>query len=901
MEMKRKHIAIAVINAMAVMAVSGTAYAQSSEPQKVERVEVTGSAIKRIDAETAVPITVLKMDDLKKGGVTTVEQVLSLISAVQMQQSTSQVVGAGTGGATFANLRGIGENKTLVLLNGRRLANNALDSSVPDLNMIPFAALARVEVLRDGASALYGTDAIGGVINFITRNDYVGGTATLGYDSPQHPGGKTTSANLGFGAGDLNKDRFNFFGFVDYQQQDRIGGTQRPFNTRYAGGLSPTTNPANYYQAGDSGNMTAPTCAAGTNLISDGGTGCKMTTSSFVNYTPQTEKFSVMLKGTLRLGEDTRAGIEYFATQTRVDSIIAPVPYGGLYMNRVLANGTLNPFYPGNPGSSIKTPNIPLDPNYTEDGAEAKGRLPGFIHVKWRDLPNGPREDSSTNNQQRLVASLEGMMAGWDYQAAFTYNENKYAQNLEGYSNGAKITAGVLNGVINPFGAQTAAGDALIKDAALNGNLQNAKGQVTGVDAKMSRELGDWMKAGRPAALAAGVEFRHEKFLQEANASYAELVVSSTGFDPATLNVGTRNVYAGFAELNVPITKTLDVTAAVRYDNYSDFGSTTNPKFSFRYQPSKQLLMRGSYSTGFRAPSLYEVNSAQAYTNTSQFDDPVNCPGGNPIAGKPRAANCQQQFQSLTGGNANLKPEKSKNMTLGFVLEPVKDTSVGLDFWWIKLTDQIGSLPDTTVFGDPTTFASLFHRNPRGNLSTDGSECPDPATCGYVDLRTQNLGGLNSSGIDLSAAHRLGLGTLGALTIRLQSTYVSKYEYQDYAKGPWNKNIGIYSGSGPVFRWQHHANVTWNKGQFDAGLSAHYKSGYVDQDPDYNVASYTTFDVYGAWAPTKQLSITAGVRNLFDRTPPLSYQTAVFQAGYDPRFADPTGRTYYLRGTYNFR
>src|SRR5471032_313989 len=169
----------------------------------IQRVEITGSAIKRIDGESSVPVTVIKMDDLKKEGITTIEQVMANLSASQSSQGTSQVVGSGTGGASFADLRGIGANKTLILLNGRRLANNAYDSSAPDLNMIPFAALERVEVLRDGASALYGSDAVGGVINFITRKDYQGGTVTIGADSPQHPGGFSNNANIGYGFGDL--------------------------------------------------------------------------------------------------------------------------------------------------------------------------------------------------------------------------------------------------------------------------------------------------------------------------------------------------------------------------------------------------------------------------------------------------------------------------------------------------------------------------------------------------------------------------------------------------------------------------------------------------------------------------------------------------------------------------
>jgi iron complex outermembrane receptor protein len=875
--------------------------------QQMERVEITGSSIKRIDAETAVPVTVIKVEDLKKQGVTSIEQIMSNLSSMQIQQGTSQVVGLSTGGAAFANLRGLGENKTLVLLNGRRVANNAFDSSAPDLNMIPFAALDRVEVLRDGASAMYGSDAVGGVINFITRKDFTGGTITVGVDKPRLPGGKTDSFNLGFGYGDLAKDGFNIFGFIDSQKQAKIGGTQREFNTRYAGGLSPTTNPANYFQAGDSGNPTAPTCATGTNLIPDGTTGCFMTTSSFVDYVPKSERTSGLLKGTLKLGENHELGIEYFQSKSKVNSQIAPVPYGGLRQNPFLVDGvTPNPYYPGHAGNAF-VPNITLDPAYTEDPMPA-GAQPGFVHVKWRDLPNGPRADENINDQQRFIVSLTGTLAGWDYQAAASYNQNKVTENLSGYSNGDVITAGVLNGIINPFGPQDPAGDALITSAALNGNIQNAKGTTTGIDAHASRELGDWLGAGRAVALALGGEIQHQKFKSAANPDYAAKVISSTGIDPNTLNEGSRDVLAAFVELNVPILKTLEVTAALRYDKYSDFGNTTNPKVSFRFQPTQQVLFRGSYSTGFRAPSLFEINSAQAYTNTTQQNDPVLCPNGVLAPGATRATSCDVQFESLTGGNLNLKPEKSKNTTLGLVFEPTANLSLGVDFWWIRLTQSIGPLAQSDVF-DPAKaagqYAALFHRNPQGRLSTDGSECPEPTTCGYVDLRTQNLGGINTNGIDLSANYKLRGDGWGNFVFSANSTYVSKYEYQNNEGGEWFQNAGVYSGVGPVFRWQHNANVIWTRGGWSAGLAMHFKSSYLDSPadtpiPGFRVAAYTTWDTFVQFSPMKGLTLLAGVKNLFDQTPPLSYQTETFQAGYDPRFTDPTGRTFYVRGTYTF-
>jgi iron complex outermembrane recepter protein len=526
---------------------------------------------------------------------------------------------------------------------------------------------------------------------------------------------------------------------------------------------------------------------------------------------------------------------------------------------------------------------------------------PGFINVRWRALAGGQRTNISLNEQQRLLAGLDGVLGAWDYQVGISYNENKIKETVEGYSDGNKITQGVLNGNINPFGAQDAAGDAFIQDALLGGNLQNHKGKVTALDTRFSRELSDWFGSGRNAAIAVGGEFRKEDFRSAANTPVAELLQASTGVDPTSLSEGKRNVTALYTELNVPITKQLDVTAALRFDKYSDFGNTTNPKIGIRFQPSKEVLLRASYSTGFRAPSLYELNATPSYTNTGTVNDPLNCPGGVPLPGKPAVLYCQVQFQRLTGGNVDLQPEKSKNLTLGFVFEPSANLSVGVDLWWLRLKDTISALESTTVLGDSATFAQYIKRNAAGNLSTDGFSCPG-ADCGYLDLRQQNLGGTNTNGADLSLTFRQNLGSMGRLTLGLNSTYVAKFEYQDFIGGPYNQNVGVYVGLNPIFRWQHAATARWAVGDFTVGAVAHYKSGYVDQDPVDNpmVNQYATLDAYVTWAPRKNISLTFGATNLTDRDPPYSNQGEVFQANYDPRFADPTGRKFYLRGSYQF-
>jgi iron complex outermembrane receptor protein len=892
----RRRILAAAVAAAFPMA----AWAQG-QPQQLERVEITGSAIKRIDAETSVPVTVLKTEDLKKEGVTTVQQILERVSAAQQSVGTSQSIGSGTGGAAFADLRGLGQNKTLVLLNGRRISNNAIDGSAPDLNMIPFAALDRVEVLRDGASALYGSDAVGGVINFITKRDFTGVIISGGFDIPQQHGGRAYSSNITFGTGDLDKDRFNFFGVVDYQKQDRIRAYER-LQYDSSGKTSGSTFPGQYNQGGNVENPLFPDCAAPLGKPNSGGAGdktCGFLFARLVDLVPNTERMSAMLKGTFKISDSMNGNLEYFVTKATNDTLVAGVPYGNLHVD---------------PGTKYYPSALPGAPTPMPTAFELDPTQP--IRLRWRDQVSGGRAEQTQNTQQRFVASLDGSVAGWDYKVGGVINSNIIKDNLiGGYTDGNKISAAIANGTINPFSlTQDAAGLAAITDAAQRGTLYTGRGQVYQLDAQGSRELGDWAGAGRPVAIAVGTEFRHENLRFVGNPPFDNLVISSTGFDPATDSHGQRNVTAVFTELNVPIIKQLDITASLRYDRYSDFGSTTNPKVGFRYQPMQQVLVRGSYSTGFRAPSLYDLNAPPTFTNTANnHDDPVRCPGGTPIMGVPPSDNCDIQFMQLNSGNKSLTPEKSKNLTFGLVFEPMADVSLGVDFWWIKLRQQIGALTDDTIFNNATKYSNLFIRAPDGSLSTDGSQCPvfpiaagNPTNCGYVYDVINNLGEIRTSGIDLSGTYRLRAASAGNFTFGFNSTYIYKYDFQNEVGGAFINNIGSYQGNAvvpggtPVFRWQTAINANWTLGPWGAGLAGHYKSGYTDQVPSHQVSSYTTFDLYGTWQPTKAVLLTLGVKNVFDRNAPASNQAATFQVGYDPRFADPTGRAYYARGSYTF-
>jgi iron complex outermembrane receptor protein len=664
-----------------------------AKAQPVQRVEVTGSAIKRIDAETAVPVTIIKLDELKKEGVTTVEQILGRVAANQSSFGSSQSIGTGSGGAAFADLRGIGANKTLILLNGRRVANNAFDSSATDINMIPFDALERVEVLRDGASALYGTDAIGGVINFITRQSANGGQISAGADAPTRSGGKASNASLSYGFGDLDAQGYNVLSVLGFQKQHSLTAQQRAFGStgvipeRGVGATSGTTYPANYTQSGVAGssNPSLPGCALPYSVSLDSANSCRYDYTRWADLMPGGERLSLFSKASFKLSEAHSASLEYFASSNTNHTRIAPVPQTGLQMP------TTSKFFPG----------AGITPLPTNTAAFAFDRTRP-INVSWRTDEAGPREGETDNVQQRLIAQIEGVLAGWDYQAGAFFNQNKLTDQLTGgFSNDSRIAAGVRDGILNPFGPQDAAGAQFLRDAALRGTLQTGKGTVHGIDLRSSRDLADWLQAGRAASIALGAEFRKEKFDNVVNVPVAEQA-NSTGLDASGTVSGSRKVGAVFAELNLPVTPALELTAALRHDRYSDFGSTTNPKASFRWQPDRSVLVRGSYSTGFRAPSVYELYAPRTLTFTAgRYNDPLLCPEGTPAPGGDENRDCGQQFLIQRGGNLQLKPEKGRNLTLGVVFEPLPELSLGIDFWRLRIQSQITVLPEGLIFADP--------------------------------------------------------------------------------------------------------------------------------------------------------------------------------------------------------
>jgi iron complex outermembrane receptor protein len=902
---KRTRLSLAIGAAFGAGMASFTPTVVAQQTQTLDRVEITGSMLRRTDAETALPVTVIRSEELIRQGVTTAEQVVQRISANQSFVGVSQSVGATTGGAAQADLRGLGAQaeagKTLVLLNGRRLANSAISGleGAVDLNAIPLNAIDRVEVLRDGASAIYGTDAIGGVINFILRRDYVGIELAAEGQWPRDDGGKEYRLTALGGFGNLDKDRFNIMGSIDYRKQDVMLATDRDFaksgilgTTRadILAGTSGTSFPGdlNGFEPSAPGcappNSVPVTNAAGTAFGS-----CRYDFTRDIDIIPENEQLTGLLRGTLKLGQDHQVSAEYLRAENTVLARVAPAPSSHIML-------ATHPNFPAGAPTTLQPDATGVD-------------VPGGI-VNWRQVPAGKRSGESEAINERWVIEFQGGVAGWEYRAGFGNSKNKTTDSVNGgYTRDDVIQDALYANLINPFGPQSAADQAAINSAVVFAQTITSKGDVDFIDARVTKDI--FQMAAGPLSMALGAEFRKEKYSFIAEEITRQ--VPSLGIDPDSDVTGDRDVTALFAEFAIPIVKNLDATIALRYDDYSDVGSTTNPKFSLRFQPVPELLLRASYNTGFRAPTLYEIFEPASLTFTSDnYDDPLLCPGGTAIPPATDGAVCGQQVQTRASGPASvglpldtLQPEESKSWQFGFVAEPAPWVTFGMDFWWIRLENQISVVAEQAIFADPVKYANKFFRcsqvTPAQRAAIDVClNFPTFDPIAFIDQPNENLGNLNTNGVDINLQLRFAPTPYGRFGVTMDGTYVTKFEFQREKDGVYIQNVGRYADNAPVFRWQHILALNYTHGPWSAAFVNRFKSGYEDQDPVNKVDDYSVFDLFGTWTGYKGLTITAGIKNLFDEDPPFTNQVTTFQRGYDPRFTDPRGRTLLLRAAYKF-
>lgn len=907
---------------------------RAQEATRLEKVEVTGSSIKRTEAETALPVQVLRREDIERVGAATTEELLRQVTAATSAGSiqATQANGTITTSQSTISLRALGSTRTLVLVNGRRVAVfGGTTSTAVDVNSIPISAIDRIEVLKEGASSLYGSDAVAGVVNFILRKEYSGSEFRAGYGEPTHGGGGKTwsvSAFTGVGAPD---GRFSGFVGGGYEKQESISGASR----RYAHNINVAENndlsstiafPGNILYGPTFGRLASPAfpnCEP-TGIVSpffngnvNSGQACRFENSPFLTVQPELEKTYFVANGRVKLTSSIEAYVESgfsrnhftYGTQPVPISEATTLPATNPY-NAYLAN-LIATRYPTLPAGLARFSTLgntlvllpPTSPYYPTSFVASLGLSTSQpIAFRYRDFANGLRSTRDEADNTRLVAGLRGNAGGWDYDAAFSHSQSKAASVLlAGYPRYSLFLPLLDAGNINPFGPTS---DASALEAARNAEFRDAiyrsKTSSTGLDARASRELMDLR--GGALAVAAGAEFREEKFTFTPSEAFQ--LGDIAGFGGNILGVDRkRHVASAFAEVAMPFFKGFEVDLGIRSDNYQVVGSTTNPKISMKWNPSAEWLLRGSYGTGFRAPSLTDLYTAQASSVTPNGTrDPIRCP--NPTTGAP--ADCNNQFPTITGGNPNLKPEKSRSGTFGFIFEPVPFVSIGVDAYWIFLKDSIviGGLNSAFILANATNatqYSSFLVRGaPDGNASGVGP------IVGIIQT-TSNLFKVRVSGADVD----LKLVPLRAagerLTLRLDGSYVFDFKRQN-ADNTYTNQVdqALNAAGGVIPRWRHVASAVWERGPFSASVSQNFQKHYNDLAANITgvgriVASYETFDLQGAYTGIRNLRLTLGMKNVMDRAPPYTNAGGQFAAGFDIAYADVRGRFVYGSATYRFK
>ncbi len=945
---------------------------QPAVVRATETVVVTGSRIRRQSLDSATPITIIGFEDLKRDGISSPEQLLANLSVtgngVDNLASQSDVgvtdEQRNVNGFSGANLRGQGSNNTLILLNGRRLATHGLSGSAVDVNQIPLGALKRVEVMADGASAIYGTDAIGGVINYILREDLQGLKVSAFTDLAQASGGgEIYSIGATGGYGDLLAQNFNIMASVNYRENKYLAAKDRSFidTDQPDRGLSPDTRGTPFATI-FSRNGTALTAAnapflpgtttratGGVNVLNlPGAAGCEsisgMTpfrsllwpgstnsalacaydTGKAATLQQPQETLTYLFRGVAKSGEHKLA-VEYAgsnATAARRFSEIQLTPGAtGAATNldyvRTAANA---PVYDrifnalrDAPGSAI---------------TEAQRGL-GFGY-RWRCLECGQREITTETDTGRFLVSLEGpfIFKNWEYSlgASTAFSESKSITGGGYYYRATDAALGIVGirnvlrqSIINPFlrpgETQTPEALALLKTAEARGvQIAFGRSESDQLDFSINGPLFN-LPAG-PVQAAFGIDLRVDRyeFQGEKRVGAAAAFIEGAPIDskPALSSVD-RDVKAIYAELLVPVFKGLEVSLAARLDNYSGFGDTVNPKVTFRYRPFDMLAFRGSYNTAFRIPTFSDLGNPISLSQVFEsFADPAICPGARPNVAIPGCIDLSDRtadptapvLNSVSGGKPDLKPEDAELMSIGFVFEPTRKLSLSLDWWRIERTNSIRGIARSDLVANYAIFTENFIRDSRNRIVA-------------IDERRVNAGGSLNEGLEL--ALRGSINALGGrFNAGLDGSFVTTAKRKVLPNLPYGPDqSALFTPAGELFlKYKHNAFVTYTANTWSASLSQIFKSGYTDQVVDgvfdglvnppndqAKTKAYTLYNASATYTGFKDFGITFGIRNLLDTDPPFA-RSYLSQTGggssYEPRVADPRGRSFTLTLDYNF-
>ncbi|MEN9417398.1 MAG: hypothetical protein RI988_1018 [Pseudomonadota bacterium] len=846
MKLKPHLLALAALAACCQARAQTTPTAPAAEPQ---RIEVTGSLIKRTDRETPAPVDVLTREEILKSGYATVEDYIKSRGYVD---ASSVQDGYGTGfvsGLSTISLRGFGSQGTLVLVNGRRIAPvAAVDinfgrGSLISVNTIPQGAIDRVEVLKDGASALYGSDAMAGVVNYILRREYTGLEASGTHSANEWGAGGVSRGSLTFGFGNLDKQRFNVYGGLEVQRRESVMASELKNLGNLAGynkfltdfgslerfsANSVASFYGNYYQVPTS--LTTTTANTSGPLFLGALPGCpdartvgkgvpnrlpgfSASTVSFPNgmcrtflddyleYIAGQDRVNGSVRATFALSPSTTVYADVMVSQTKTTEKLSPY---ALTTSLVTSTAPTAVTWPKVDGTFLRQNAIilpvghPDNPTNGTAGARAVQLLYRFEDI--------PQASLSNLNTLRFVTGVQGSWGAWDYDAALLFSQQK---NESIRTN--RIRSSLLNQAIAGTSAYRfgKANDAAAISSIATDAVNNGDSTITAADVRATRELFA-MRGGR-AAVALGVEARRETLesIPDANyqtGDYIGLVANGTS--------GSRDSLAGFVELRLPVLKTLEVQTAVRAESYSDFGEATTGKLGFKWDAVPSVLsLRGTAATGFRAPSISQISNSfllSFHTSSVRVFDSLRCDTSNPNSPVSRAVppvvrDCNVLgFGSVPAGqnpgslptvvsaNPNLKPETSKSATLGIVLAPTKEFDLAIDGWYFERNNEIrvqrGQDMMDAYNANPAANAQYVLRDPN-----PGTWLPGVTNSGPIIALIRQYGNFNytiTSGIDYDLNVRLPKTSLGQLSFNLNGTYTSRYSQQVLAGTTPSQYVG---------------------------------------------------------------------------------------------------------------
>jgi len=874
-----------------VLAQTSETPAPPPSDQQLEKVQVTGSNISRTDAASADNIQTITAQDIQQSGKETVADLLHSLSAnfASYNETFSNSFSPGAAGIA---LRGLSQKNTLVLLNGQRMVNYGfaqnLEDTYVDLNTIPANAVDHIDILKDGASSIYGSDAIAGVVNIVLKTDYQERTVEVGYGQGPNGNEATRDMTATVGFGNLATDGWNVMVAASYLKRSQVLASEVPylagsdFRNHPGGVFSWSTQDAYISDANPNLPQSAfPTCGGSGNPgqvlplslfpTSATGTICGYNGASQTDEIPQSERTNLVSTGIWKINSNLTATGDLFVANVNTAVTGGPAQLGP----------TAVVFNPAT-GGVLSVPNTLPVGNPSNPGATPQDIIYTFSSV-------GPQDYVVRSNTARLAAGLQGSLGTWDWTANVGYSENDVTQTNYNSIVVPALEAAIANGTYNFLNPSLT--------PAANNSLRTSfsSPSVSRLETLGLKATGDLfgLPAG-PLQAAVGYEFRHESIDETPD----PLITSGQILGYGSTKVdGARSVNAVFGELSIPVIKNMEADLAVREEDYSDAGNNFSPKLSLRYQPIDMLVLRGSISAGFRAPSLPEISNASSTAFTS-VSDPID-PLGRP----------SESIAEVIQANPNLKPEKSTNLDLGFVFSPIRDLSFSVDYYRINVRNAVAEETTAqTIVDDPAAYPGQIFRTSGGLLN-------------YVVIPYSNLYEVSTDGYDIGAQHVLHLPGDSKFTTELNATILDRLAVNSQQGGPLTNYAGtdgwLYfspiGGGGPAPRIRGSISGTWENPIWVARLQANYISGYTEvlcalevgycggatpqqEAAAANVASQTTLDIYGEYKGIKHWTIYGSVINLLNRRPPFD----AYSYPFDITMYDATGRFASIHAEYKF-